>query len=196
MSDTFQMLVDQDVTLEDASDLAARVLRRYREAGLIMGEATADCVLGPMGYRLGPAIPGAYELRESRFPFWELTTCGIEPKVGRAFNYWAYGPSFEGFSCPICKADYGMHDERLRDQFRDAIGQWIKESGPALVTCAFCAGEVPLPEWHWRPPLGFGNLSFTFWNWPALDSPRWRINIQKITEQATGHRLVYTYGRV
>ena len=69
MSESFQMLVDQDVQIEDASDLEARVLHRYREDGLIMGEANADCVLGPVGYRPGPAIPESYELRESRFPF-------------------------------------------------------------------------------------------------------------------------------
>ena len=38
MSESFQMLVDQDVQIEDASDLEARVLHRYREDGLIMGE--------------------------------------------------------------------------------------------------------------------------------------------------------------
>jgi hypothetical protein len=196
MSERFQMLVDQDVKIEEANDLLARVLNRYREDGLITGEPDADCVLGGEGYRPGPAILMAYEPRETGFPFWELRTCGIEPQVGRHFNYWAYGPSCEGFSCPLCRADYVPGDERKSDLFSDAVGQWAQESGPALVRCAVCAGEVPLSEWLWRPPLGFGNLSFTFWNWPSLRSPVWRIDVQEITEQATGHKLVYTYGRI
>ena len=196
MSERFQMLVDQDVKIEEASDLLARVLHRYRDDGLIMGEANAACVLGGEGYRPGPAIPEVYKLRRSEIPFWELKTCGIELQVGRTFNYWAYGPSCEGLSCPLCKAEYAPGDEQLSDLFSDAVGQWVQESGPALVRCAFCAGEVPLTEWLWRPPLGFGNLSFTFWNWPSLSSPSWRISIQEITEEATGHRLVYTYGRI
>jgi hypothetical protein len=196
MGESFVMLADQEVKREEANEALARVLCRFRAEGLIMGELDADCVLGGEGYRPGPAIPKAYELGESAVPFWELKTCGVEPRVGRTFNYWAYGPSCEGFSCPICKAEYEAHDDRVSDMFSDAIGQWVQESGPTLVICAFCAREVPLTEWLWRPPLGFGNLSFTFWNWPSLHSPRWRVNIHETTEQATGHKLVYSYGRV
>jgi hypothetical protein len=196
MSNHFQMLVDQDAKIEDADELLVRVLHRYRDEGLIVGGANAACVLGGEGYRPGPVIPEAYELRESEIRFWERQTCGVELQVGRAFNYWAYGPSCEGFSCPICKAEYAADDERVSEMFSDAIGQWVEESGPALARCAACARPVPLTEWVWRPPLGFGNLSIRFWNWPSLHSPGWRISVQKITEQATGHKLVYTYGMI
>jgi hypothetical protein len=196
MSQGFQMLVDQDVKAGEASDLLARVLHRYREERLIMGEANAACVLGGEGYRPGPAIRKVYKLKESEIPFWELNTCGIEPQVGRQFNYWAYGPSCEGFSCPLCEAEYAPGDERVSDRLSDAVSQWAQESGPSVVRCAVCDREVPLTEWLWRPPLGFGNLSIRFWNWPSFRSPGWRINFQEITEGATGHKLIYTYGRV
>jgi hypothetical protein len=196
MSDFFVMLVDQDVRIEEANETMARVLHRFRDDGLIVGELDADCVLGGEGYRPGPALPKVYELSDSEHPFWELHVCGVEPQVGRAFNYWAYGPSHEGFSCPICKTEYGSDDNRLSDEFSQAIGQWVEESGPALVRCVICAREVPLTEWLWTPPLGFGNLSFRFWNWAPFESLAWRINIRTIMEEVTGHRVVYTYGRI
>jgi hypothetical protein len=196
MSDAFVMLVDPVVTIEEASDLRARVLRRYRKDGLITGRANGDCVLGGEGYRPGPSIPRVYRPSKSEGRFWELKTCGIEVRIERQFNYWAYGPSCQGFSCPLCKAEYEPRDERMNDRFSDAVGQWVDQSGPALVRCAVCNGEVPFTEWLWEPPLGFGNLSFTFWNWPLLRSPGWRIDIQEITEKLTGHKLIYTCGKI
>jgi hypothetical protein len=152
MSDRIQMFVGQDVKIDEASDRLARVLHRYREDGLIIGEFKVACVLGGEGYRRGPAIPKLYTLEESEVPFWELDTCGIDPQVGRHFDDWADGPSCEGFSCPLCRAEYEPRDERVSNLFSDAIRQWAQESGPAVVRCASCAGEVPLSEWLWRPP--------------------------------------------
>jgi hypothetical protein len=43
--------------------------------------------------------------------------------------------------------------------------------------------------------LGFGNLSFTFSDWPQLDSPGWRIDIRELVKEITDHRVVYTYGK-
>jgi hypothetical protein len=51
-------------------------------------------------------------------------------------------------------------------------------------------------EWDWMPPLGFGYLSFSFWNWPPLDAPGWRIDIPAIIGEITGHRIVSTYGHI
>ena len=51
-------------------------------------------------------------------------------------------------------------------------------------------------EWRFKPPLGFGNLSFRFWNWPPLDSPSWRIDIPALVRDVTGHRIVSTWGRI
>jgi hypothetical protein len=44
--------------------------------------------------------------------------------------------------------------------------------------------------------LGFGNLSFTFWNWPPLDKPSWKIDIPARVKEVTKHKLVSTYGHI
>src|SRR5207253_540544 len=97
MSDHFEMLVDVDVTAEEAEGVSRAVLHRFRKLGLITGRANGACVLGGKGYRPGPAVAGLYKLRKQECRFWELTTCGIEPRVGRGFNEWALGPVCEGF---------------------------------------------------------------------------------------------------
>ena len=56
--------------------------------------------------------------------------------------------------------------------------------------------NVPVAEWQCNPPHGIGNLAFTFWNWPPLDSSGWRIDIPKLVREVTGHRIIYTYGRL
>ena len=78
----------------------------------------------------------------------------------------------------------------------EAIGQWIEQSGPALVPCPSCKGHVPVTEWRCQPPLGFGNLSVVFWNWPPLDSCAWRIDILALIRQAMLHPLIRTHGHV
>jgi hypothetical protein len=173
-----------------------QVLHRLRTSGLIMGELNSDCVLGGKGYSPGPAVPELYALGESKHPFWKLRTCGVEPEVGRGFNYWAYGPSCEGSTCPKCNAPYEPWNDLLRDEFSRAIELWMRQSGPALVKCAICAGDVRLTDWLWHPPLAFSNLRFTFWNWPPFELPAWRIDVRALVEEALGHRSVYTYGRL
>ena len=74
--------------------------------------------------------------------------------------------------------------------------QWMKQSGPALVACPRCGVEVTVTECQCEPPLGFGTLSFSFWNWPPLDSPSWKINILSVVREITGHALVCTWGRI
>ncbi len=196
MSENFEMLVNADVTVEDAEELKELVLARFRELELIAGEANEDCVLGGVGYRPGPAISRLFRSDDQNFPFRELLTCGVEPKVGREFNYWAYGPSCEGYACPRCEAKFDSDDEELQETLSTAIGEWVDQSGLANVTCPRCTEDVPITDWRCDPPLGFGNLSFTFWNWPRLDSPSWQIDIPAIVREVTGHRIILTNGHI
>jgi hypothetical protein len=196
MSDNFQMLVDPDATLEEANQLRDAVLNRFREMRLITGTATGECVLGGKGYRLGPAVPKLYILKRNECAFWELTASGVEPKVGRHFNIWAVGPDFQGLTCPKCDGQFEALDDAFKDVFGQALGDWYHQSGPALFPCPRCGKTPSVTEWHCKPPLGFGNLSFTFWNWPPLDSRAWKIDIMALVEEITGHKLVSTHGHI
>ncbi len=98
------MLVGTDATAEEAPLLAAAVVTTFRRLGLITGELTKDCVLSGEGYRTGPAVAESYRLQRVTMS-WHRGTSGIEARVGRGFNMWALGPSFEGIDCPACGAN-------------------------------------------------------------------------------------------
>jgi hypothetical protein len=196
MSDTFEMLVDIDATPSQADGVVRAVLERFRNLGLIAGDANPDCVLGGIGYRPGPAVAELYQRQKREGRFWELVTCGVEPHVGRAFNEWALGPACEGFVCPACGAHIEPFGNALGDEMATAASEWVNESGGALVSCPECLSNRPITEWQCRPPFGFGNLSFRFWNWPQLDSTLWKIDIAGVVQQVSGHTIVKTNGHV
>ena len=104
MSDHFMMLVDVDATSSQAGGVARAVLDRFRNLGLITGDANPDCVLGGTGYRPGHAVAELYKCGEHETPFWKYRTCGVEPRVGRDFNGWALNLSDDGLICPACGA--------------------------------------------------------------------------------------------
>src|SRR6516165_11944973 len=99
------MLVDADVTIEEAGCVSQAVLSCLRERRLISAEPDARCVLGGEGYRPGLAVANLYELGEREHPFWEWRVCGVEAEVGRGFNVWALGPVCKGLVCPSCSAN-------------------------------------------------------------------------------------------
>jgi hypothetical protein len=47
------------------------------------------------------------------------------------------------------------------------VDAWHKD-GDGLFTCPACEKPVGLNGWNWEPAWGFGDLGFTFWNWPPL----------------------------
>jgi hypothetical protein len=196
MSDNFEMLVDVDATPSQADEVARAVLDRFRNLGLITGDANPDCVLGGTGYRPGHAVAELYKRRKREGRFWELVTCGVEPHVGRGFNEWALGPSCEGFVCPACGAGIEPFDDAFADAIGKAVGEWMDESGPALVPCPECRNKRSIAEWQCNPPFGFGNVSIRFWNWPPLDSPSWKIDIPGIVREVSGHTVVITHGHI
>lgn len=196
MSDNFEMLVDAEVTLGQAETVKQRVLNVLHEHELIVREADTECALGSLGYRPGPAVHEIYDLAPSELPFWDQITCGVELRVGRDFNHWAYGTSCEGYTCPLCRQQFDPDDENLAEVLSEAIGEWVEQSGPALVVCPSCKEQVRVPDWRCEPPLGFGNLSIVFWNWPPLDSPCWRIDIIELIRGAALHPLIRTRGHL
>jgi len=200
MSDSFEMLVDVDVSAGDAQSLSAKVIDALVDRGLVVATANEDCVLGGMGYPVGPKIKRAYILSQGEGAFWELTTSGVEPTVRRGFNDLALGPVCEGLICPQCRAQFMPFEGDLAagfgDQFAKSIGDWLKGASNCAIPCPVCQQPIALERWECHPPLGFGNLSFRFWNWPPLDSSRWNIDICGLVREITGHTIVRTYGRL
>src|SRR4051812_25987077 len=180
MSDSFEMLVDADVSAEEAPELGNRIVEMLRNEGLIRGDLNGECVLGGKGYLPGLRIPTIYSLEGIECRFWdELRTCGVEPKVGRGFNFLALGPVYEGLTCRTCRKTIipqgGL--EEFLDVVADAINKWSEGSDFAMLKCPKCGTSSSLTDGECKPPLGFSNLSFTFWNWPPFGSSSWKISL-------------------
>ena len=178
MGDYFEMLVDPEASLEDSSRLAKAVIRRFRSLGIITGRPNSRCVLGGRGYLPGPAVRHMYKFSRNEGRFWELATCGVEPSVGRDFNEMAFGFPFEGLVCPSCH--FQTDDESFKYDYVSAADKWRRESTMPLVLCPKCTKKYKVIEWNCKPPVGFGNLSFRFWNWPPLYFPQWNVDIVAI----------------
>jgi hypothetical protein len=196
MSDNFEMLVDTEATVEEAKAVLRAVLARFRKLGLITGKLNRDCVLGGEGYRPGPAVADLYKLKKQESRFWELVTSGVESQIGRGYNEWALGEVCEGLSCPSCGSLIDPFGEPFATAIAKAIGECVNQSGPAGLRCPNCRQTRSIAEWHCKPPLGFGNLSFIFWNWPPLDSPSWKIDVIGIVRESSGHTIIKTHGRI
>ena len=196
MSDSFEMLVDVEVSVKEAKTLSKTVIAELRERGLITGKPNAKCVLGDKGYPVGPKVSEIYQPTKGEGKFWELTTSGVEVAVGRDMNEWALGPSCEGFKCPSCDTFQPPFDDDFDDAVAVALGEWMNETGAALLACPDCQESQSITEWHCKPPFGFGNLSFRFWNWPPFDYPGWKLDIRALVEEITGHEIVHTYGHI
>jgi hypothetical protein len=196
MSDEFERLIDIDVSLEDAPDVCKQVVERLRELKLISGGLSKKCVLGGSGYLPGPGIANTLRLGKGEHRFWELVICGVEPEVGRHFNHWALGEACEGFVCPACGEGIDPFDEEFGEALGEGLTKWSKQASKAPVACPHCPKKTDVTKWICHPPLGFGNLSFSFWNWPPLDSASWKIDIPALVKEITGHTIVRTYGHL
>lgn len=196
MSDSFEMLVDEDVSLFDAPAVCNKVIAEFKERQLIEGEPTPNCVLGGTGYRPGLAVPTIYIPEPNECRFWKLTTSGVEVSIQRSFNLWALGPACEYFICPNCHVKHIRSDSPLWDRIFEAAGNWLGHNIDVNIACPSCGNGAPIFDWHSSPPLGFGNLSFLFWNWPPLDLPGWKLDIPKLVREITGHSIVISWGRI
>lgn len=122
---------------------------------------------------------------------------GVEIEVGRSFNYYAAGPSCYEYTCALCHEKISAFTEPFSDSIFDAALEWMKGSDTVTVVCPHCAGATFVTEWPCEPPLGFGNLSIKFWNWPLLDLPnRWKLDIIGLVREITGHSIVQTWGKI
>lgn len=195
MSDNFVMLADVDATSEEAGELSVRVVNEFRKRGIITGTATEDCVLGGIGFPVGPQVSDLYRLAEREGPFWTLISSGVEVRTERGFNMWALGPVFEGFNCPKCRSEV----DALEDKFGlgDALNNWLDNTATeADLICPQCNRKSPLTKWECSPPLAFSNLAFTFWNWPPFDLEGWQLDIPALVEDLTKHTIVRSYGHL
>ncbi len=169
MSDSFIALVDADVSAEAATAVSEVIVSALLDRQLISANLTTDCVLGGKGYPAGASIQDCYLPRRNESPFWQLRTSGVQVKVGRAYNEWAAGPSYEWCTCKNCHARIGDADSQFNKDLMTALNSWTRKANSSQLICPECHVGIDITEWPSKPPFAFGNLAIQFWNWPAFD---------------------------
>lgn len=193
MGDWFQTIGDIEATPDEAEKLAEVVLGWLIEAGIVAAEPT-DCVLGSdLGYPPGPNYADA--VTEPDRSLTRRWTNGLEVLTGRTIFDFGEG-EIEDAKCPHCGVSTRFVDDRWKfdDEawrpFSLVIDAWHK-GGDGLLACSACAKPVGLNEWNWEPAWGFGDLGFTFWNWPPL-IPGFVAEFPR----RLGHRIVSPAGKL
>ena len=179
MGDSFQTLVDKDVTEEEAPRLAEQV-RQWLVARRIIESELSDCTLGESGHPPEPAHTTALE--NPSLNALDHMTNGLQLQVGRNVFSTPYGE----LTCNACGSCF-----EPGDHWSDTVGFWYEGDDAITFACPSCGRSERLTEWTGEWPWGFGNLGLTFWNWPPL-SARF---LRELTD-LMGHRTVLVRGKV
>ncbi|MFJ8107394.1 hypothetical protein [Streptomyces sp. NPDC096132] len=182
MGDHFQVIVDLDVSEDEAPRLAKRLVERLVADGVVLADRT--------GPTLGAHPPGPTWHHAVADDWDREPSDGLAVHTGRgAFHSGTDAP--EHAVCPRCGAP-GRLDTEGWARVSTAIGTW-SETGTADLTCPTCAATTPLPDWTWdNAPFAFGHLGLKFWNWPDLGE-----DFQaRLTDLLDGHRTAYLWGKL
>jgi hypothetical protein len=109
---------------------------------------------------------------------------GLEVHVGRNVYHPFQGDV--GMFCPNC----GLQAE-FDEAWDAAILEWYNREGAGMLGCRNCPQVTAIDEWIYDPPWGFGELGFTFWNWPMM---RERF-VEELRAQFK-HKTVFVVGKL
>lgn len=177
MSDQSQSIVDLDATAKKAPKLSRLVMEHLFEKQ-IASRKPSNCVLGPpAGHSPGSKWSDACE-GKPKSSFLARKSNGVAVCVERSvFDAGANGIDVV---CPKCLT----HVDEMSDEWTEAVGSWFEGNERAAWTCPKCLRSARLNDWNGPFPWAFGNLGFTFWNWPPL-SPEFVSDIGRVL----GHRV-------
>lgn len=180
MGDRFQLIVDRDVSEEEAPHLAEKV-RGWLVSRRIIEPVLSDRALGAPGHPPGPDHPSVLE-KPSPEAFSYLTN-GLVIIVGRTF-FWT---PYTDLTCRACAARFDPYS----DEWVDAIEAWHQGDDSATFNCPRCGQPERVAEWSGESPSGFGNLGLEFWNWGPLSASF----VREVTE-FLGHRTMLVRGKL
>ncbi len=143
LSDNFEMLVDAKVTLGQADMVKQRVLAVLHQHELIVREADNECDW--VTWDTAPDRPFINSTNWQRTSFHSGTKSLAEWNSGSAVI------SIIGRTAPRARAIHALFaarhsqpdDEALAEVLSEAIGEWIEQSGPALVSVPSCRAKCP-----------------------------------------------------
>lgn len=195
MGDYFQTFVDKEASLSEVDDLSQKVLSWLVDKGIVLS-TPSNCVLSleGMGYPPGLNFRDVVEIFIRPDPnhpgkqimiINNLTPNGLEIIKGRTVFH-----AGQGGMEVICRQCQTTFDHKSLTTWGDAVDEWYKELGAGVIKCPRCGFEESVVEWQYKPPWGFGNLGFKFWNWPPF-----LPSFIKELEAQLGHKMVFVYGK-
>lgn len=182
MGDWFQTLVVMDTTLEESELIADRILSWLIERKVVQS-VPQSCVLG--GNRIGyPPLDYEQVIDElpSTYDVSELLTNGLQVDIGK--RVYDSGQSDITITCPKCNAI-------CKGNWSEAISDWYENERAGLLDCFQCGIRESVTNWNFSPVWGFGNLGFTFWNWPLL-----KQSFIDEMKRRIAHRTVFVTGKL
>lgn len=186
MSDWFETVVDPLVDTTDAPCVADRVVGELVAAGLLKSVRT-DCALGGLGYPPAPGILGYLKAPDELLLQLRVNGLAVTAKRCAHLNV-----AVERIVCPLCGT---ATDDLSRLSWQEAVGEWY-DGGEGAILCPACLQRTPVAVWVHDPICGFGNLAFTFWNWPPFDAAYWTKTPFQFIEAVVGHGCILVSGKL
>ena len=182
MGDLFQTIVATRVSPEHAQHLRGTILQFLISLGVVDPEIS-DCILGEgEGHRPGPNHSVAMAEADPYLP--RLATNGVVVEIGRVIALDPQGETV--WRCAACNTA-----SVLDEVVSQAISAWYDGDDDAAVTCSNCLSDTPLVHLASQPPMAFGNLAITFWNWPTL-----KTEFLRSLERTIGSSITLVYGKL
>lgn len=179
MSDFFISVVPHNV--DKANELADKIVNHLIQRRIIQ-EGLTNCTPGKPGHPPGDNFREAIDSED--YGPGGLRINGLEVLTNRkVFHNGGNGP--EKINCPDCKANI------IESDWGEALEEWVNDTGNDEFICSECSATHSITAYKFEPKWGFGNLGFTFWNWPVL-----KKEFISEVEQITGSKVTIVYGRI
>lgn len=178
MGDYYQVVVDRDIPLDQADEVASAIRQCLIVENVIEPQLT-DCTLGNGGYAPGKKCALAFDGTSDEVT--QLRTNGLQIIIGRSIFY----SSGADLICDRCN-----NRTFEGDAFSEAFGGWSAGQDGCPFKCPNCGHAKPVADCTFDPPWGFGNLGFKFWNWPPL-----KKSFVGEVSRRLGHRIVFVCGK-
>jgi len=157
MSDNSISIVCKKSTYPHNKEKAAEILEWLVSCNIVK-PTLSDCVLGSnSGYAVSDGAKAV--VNEPAYLRFGLATNGLDIVTDRTiFN--TGGNGIDELIYPNCKTDISQEDW-------DFLEPWFSGETDDL-RCPVCGGQSEIHNFDFVPEWGFGDLGFTFWNWPPF----------------------------
>jgi hypothetical protein len=190
MGTRFAIIVDCDATDADMEAAAQKAINWLAQKNVILPDLTA-CILSfeKKGYAPGQFHWQAFQDKSEsqKSQLFQVSTNGLEVTTKRHVSLNNQG-DFAHKKCTNC----GQLSESMgADDWNAAATNWFEYKSDGDLVCEHCGFTQTIAKWEHIDPIGFGNLSFTFWNWPPL-SPAFIAEFS----QMLNHKTLLIEGKV